>query len=332
MIQLNPLNISKKLPVSRWLFFLNIVIYLWIAASGDNFPFPTTESLIRFGAKEPVLLAEGEWWRLFAPILIHSDIMHLMFNSWALWVFGPFMENHLGARKFILVYVFSGVCGVVASSLFNVSISVGASGAIFGLMGAGFFIERIIKDLKKQQGIKTTPQDNIFFSLILANLIIGFSVSKIDNAAHLGGLISGFLLVSTFYFRSHQKRWLANMILGAIGVSVLLSVYLITDQNYVSSKLVAKADDVKDPHVSFFYLSKALVLTSEDNLLRFRRMKKAVYLGSWKDVISDVEILLSTKEFSNFHKDFLKELQEQNRIREEKIYLEIIEKASSKRI
>jgi len=129
----------------------------------------------------------GEYYRLITGTFIHSGLLHLLFNCYALYIIGSQVENYLGKFKYLIVYFFSALSGSLLSILFSNSFSVGASGAIFGLMGAlvyfGYHYRVYLETVIKSQ----------ILPLIALNIFIGFAVEGIDNAAHIGGLIGGLL-------------------------------------------------------------------------------------------------------------------------------------------
>lgn len=130
----------------------------------------------------------GQYYRLITGTFLHSSIFHLLFNCYALYVLGGQIESFLGKAKFIIIYFLSGLFGSLLSITFNGNIaSIGASGAVFGLMGAllyfGYHYRVYLGNIIKSQIIP----------LIVFNLILGFTIEGIDNAAHIGGLVGGAL-------------------------------------------------------------------------------------------------------------------------------------------
>ena len=146
--------------------------------------------IIELGAKDNQLIAQGEYWRLFTAIFIHTGFLHIGFNAYALYIIGRDVERFSGALRLIVVFLLAGLSGSVMSLLFNPSPSVGASGAIFGLIGAlGVFLYRHRK-LFGERG-RRNLRDVIIIALL--NLAFGLQ-GGIDNWAHLGGLIGGLIL------------------------------------------------------------------------------------------------------------------------------------------
>ena len=130
----------------------------------------------------------GEYYRLFTGMFLHGSFLHIMFNTYSLEIIGSQIESYLGRVKFLIIYIVSGIIGGLFSMTFNGDIaSIGASGAIFGLMGAllyfGYHYRVYLGNVLKSQIIP----------LILLNLFLGFLSSGVDNFAHIGGLLGGIV-------------------------------------------------------------------------------------------------------------------------------------------
>ncbi len=138
-------------------------------------------AVFMFGLHPPAV-ANGDWWRLITATFLHGSLLHLGFNMLALWILGTQIENYLGSKKFLLLYFVSAIGGSLASFYFSppATFSIGASGAIFGLMGAFIVI-----------GKKLRADVSQIMILLLINVVLGFTVSGIDWRAHLGGLVAG---------------------------------------------------------------------------------------------------------------------------------------------
>lgn len=175
---------TKKKPVITYtLIIINILVfiamYIFGKGSEDNL------TLVLFGANYPALVRAGDYYRLITSAFLHSGLLHLIFNNYALYVIGSQLESFLGKVKFLIIYLVSAICGSLMSMLFSNGISVGASGAIFGLLGSllyfGYNYRVYLGTVLKSQIIP----------LIILNLVIGFITPGIDNAAHIGGLLGG---------------------------------------------------------------------------------------------------------------------------------------------
>lgn len=246
---------------------------------------PTGDLLYSFGAKDPVAIASGEWWRFFAPIFVHIGFVHFAMNNLGLYFIGYQIEKAMGARWFLFIYLFSGFLGNVASACFSVARSAGASGALFGLLGAGFFLERVInKRIFAQTGEK--PKNNVYSMMVIANVIFGFMVPGVDNAAHMGGLVAGIGLAYAMALSRPNRLFAPNpkrskqvilALYGFAAVGVLFSM----NSTYVASLLTAKAKQEAglildhDPDIAYFpyFLEEAKKLKPGDEKLRWLNFK-----------------------------------------------------------
>jgi len=145
--------------------------------------------LVLFGAKVNGLIARGEVWRLVTPIFLHIGILHLLVNTYALYQLGPLAELLSGHGRFGLLYLLTGISGNFLSFVFTPGLSAGASGAIFGIIGA------LLSFLMRHRARLTPGGRSLFVQLALVaafNFAYGLSVPGIDNWAHLGGFLGGF--------------------------------------------------------------------------------------------------------------------------------------------
>nr|WP_243190592.1 rhomboid family intramembrane serine protease [Clostridium gallinarum] len=147
------------------------------------------------GAKFNQLINYGQFYRLITAAFLHGSLIHIFFNMSALNIIGKEVETVYGGRKMIIIYLLSAIGGNIFSYIFNSrGISVGASGAIFGLLGA-----MLVFGIKERHNIGKRYVKNIIQTIGL-NVIIGVAIPNIDNFAHLGGLTIG-ALISTVLFR-----------------------------------------------------------------------------------------------------------------------------------
>jgi rhomboid protease GluP len=145
--------------------------------------------LIQWGAKANDYIRAGQLWRFITPMLLHGSIMHIGFNMYALYAFGVSLERRYGHGRFFLLYFLSGIAGAVFSFLFSINYSIGASGAIFGLVGAeGIFLYR---NRKLFGGQVRRAINNVIFVVVI-NLLLGLNPG-IDNWGHIGGLLGGLV-------------------------------------------------------------------------------------------------------------------------------------------
>jgi rhomboid protease GluP len=203
------LNNGKPIFTYIFIAIVLIVFVLMEIAGGST----NTATLIDFGAKVNWLILQGEWWRLFTPIFIHIGILHLAMNTLSLYYLGMIVERIYGNFRFLFIYLIAGFFGTLASLLFSTNISAGASGAIFGCLGALLYFGTSYPKL-----FKRTMGANILLVIVI-NLLFGFSVSGIDNAGHIGGLVGGFLAAAIVHLPK-SKRVLFQV--SALIVSVVL--------------------------------------------------------------------------------------------------------------
>ncbi len=187
----------NRRPVFTYVFFgANIAIFVLMTLAGGT---TDNEILVAFGAKTNSLINQGQYWRFVTPVFIHIGLLHLFFNSYALWIVGPQVEKLYGGARFVLLYVVTGIGGVVGSYFYRLEgISAGASGAIFGLFGVLF-----VFGLRYRQNVPPFFRQAVIKGVlptILINLVIGFSIPQIDNSAHIAGLLSGMALAAVVPF------------------------------------------------------------------------------------------------------------------------------------
>lgn len=168
----------KKIIVTKIIMAICILLYILTYIN---------PSLTLSFANNKYFVQIGQFYRLITSIFIHANIIHLLCNMYSLYIIGSQVESFLGKIKFTLIFLISGILGNLMSIVFSSGYSVGASGAIFGLMGAlgyfGYHYRLYLSSIIKTQIIP----------LIFINLVIGFMIPGIDNFAHIGGLIGGYL-------------------------------------------------------------------------------------------------------------------------------------------
>jgi rhomboid protease GluP len=154
---------------------------------------PINNYILEAGAKDNVGIAiRGEYYRFLTSMFLHGGLLHILFNAWALYALGPETERIYGTLRFLTIYFIAGLAGGVASYTFSPSPAVGASGAIFGLIGALAVFYYTARTLL---GDAARQQFGSLITVIMINLFIGFSSGGlIDNFAHLGGLVGGALV------------------------------------------------------------------------------------------------------------------------------------------
>jgi len=194
--------LPRWVSVSSMILTLNIVLYLisLLVSShlaGDVLPSKYQGAawniaLITLGANVPALVSAGELWRLLTMVFLHGGLMHIGFNSWALLAVGPLIEEMYGSRKFLFMYILTGIGGSIASWFWRFGTwgpGIGASGALFGLIGIGI-VWGWRRGGAMGEGIRGQMAQWAVYGLVM-----GFFF-RFDNAAHIGGLITGMLLAA----------------------------------------------------------------------------------------------------------------------------------------
>jgi len=205
---------SPKKPVVTYiLIVLNLMVFLYgVLHSNDE--------LINMFGNNYELVQNGEFYRLFTCMFVHADILHILFNMIALYSIGPVVERYYGKSKFLLIYLVSGLLGSIFSGVFMTadSISIGASGAIFGLLGSICYFTYYYR--ATLQGILRGS----IMPVIIINLVIGFLSSSIDLSAHIGGLIGGILISMAIGIGDKHRK--SDQINGLV-VLILMAAFLI---------------------------------------------------------------------------------------------------------
>lgn len=177
------------------IIYLNILIFIIMVFAGLGFMSFKGQDLLAWGANYRPTTTNGEWWRLLTSTFLHGGLMHLLANMFGLLFVGIFLEPLLGRTKYLLAYLLTGILASCASLWwYEATVSVGASGAIFGLYG--LFLALLLTKIFPPDFGKAFLTSTLIF--IGYNLLMGL-IGGIDNAAHIGGLISGFVIGLIFY-------------------------------------------------------------------------------------------------------------------------------------
>lgn len=172
------------------LIYINIFIYLLMVFAGLGFISFNGKDLLHWGGNLRSVTTHGEWWRLVTNTFLHGGLMHLFSNMFGLLFVGTFLEPVLGRKKYLIIYLITGILASIASIWWHPNtVSIGASGAIFGLYG--LFLGLLLTKVFPAEFSKTFLTTTLIF--IGYNLLMGLT-GGIDNAAHIGGLISGFVI------------------------------------------------------------------------------------------------------------------------------------------
>ena len=218
---------NRSNPFTMIFIGINVGVFVLMSlAGGFEMTSVDPQVLVGFGAKQNNLIAQHhEYWRLITSIFIHIGVIHLLLNNYALWIIGQEIERIYGSARFVVLYLATGIAGSLGSYFFNPqATSAGASGAIFGLFGvmAAFafrYRKEIPEFLSRDIRRRVIP-------VIFINLVFGFSVRIVDNAAHIGGLLSGIALALVVPYMRPSER-ITPLIWRALQV-IFLAVILIS--------------------------------------------------------------------------------------------------------
>lgn len=193
---------KKTAPCTILLAAVNVIVFFYLTFQG------MTEDgafMLEHGAMYvPYVLGEGEYYRLFSSMFMHFGFEHLVNNMVMLLVIGFTLEREIGTIKFLIIYLLSGLGGNILSAVWDVmlesfAVSAGASGAIFGIVGALLYVA-----LRNRGRIGEMSGRGLVFMVILS-LYYGFTSGGVDNFAHIGGLLSGFILSVLLYWKRQRK-------------------------------------------------------------------------------------------------------------------------------
>lgn len=296
------LQAEKKLftygkPKITYILLLMIaIIFILLELNGGSMQI---SNLVNFGAKYNAYMEQGEWWRLITSMFLHIGWLHFIMNSLALLYLGSLVERIYGNWRFLVIYFIAGIIGSIASYAFNDHVAAGASGAIFGCFGALLYFGVIHQKLF----FRTIGMNVII--IIALNLGFGFVIPMIDNSAHIGGLVGGFLAAAIVHLPKHKKvhyQWYS--IVGTIVLTVgLLFFGLINDNKsgspYIELMFAEELIQQENYDEAFPLLEKAVEknndLPEAYFLLAYAQAKTEQYESSFDNFTKSVELR------DNFH-------------------------------
>ncbi|SES83733.1 rhomboid protease GluP [Oceanobacillus limi] len=182
------------------LLAINVVLFGLLEMNGGS---TNTNTLINYGAKYNPAILNGEWWRVFTSMFLHIGFIHLGMNMLAIFYLGSLVERIYGSWRFLLIYILAGIGGGVTSFAFTTNVSAGASGALYGLVGALLFFGLNYKKLFFR------TFGNGLIILIVINIVFSFLVPQIDASAHIGGLITGFVSAAFVQLPKLKRRFVS---------------------------------------------------------------------------------------------------------------------------
>lgn len=232
--------LSPKTPVTHALIAINVIVFAAMALAGAGFFDSNPAIHVIWGSNLVPVTVGGQWWRLGTSMFLHFGVLHLFFNMWVLYSNGPLVERMFGSARFLLVYLFAGLCGGMASAAWHpVANSAGASGAIFGVLG-GMAAFLLAGKHPIPEGV-VRAQGKSIAAFVLFNVLNGLAHQGIDNAAHVGGLIGGFLigflLARPLTAESRRQRQVFH-VAGIVAAAGLLLVGSASVVKYFKGRLV----------------------------------------------------------------------------------------------
>lgn len=224
------MNFSKGgMQVTYGLMAINVGIYILMVISGVDFFEPGGGPIVKWGGSFPPMDLNGDWWRAFTSMFLHFGILHLILNMYALYWAGIFLEPMLGKGRYIVAYLCAGLLASIVSIVWRIGgtgVGAGASGAIFGMFGV-FLALMLVNTVPKK--IKQAMLQSILI-FVAFNVFYGFKPgSGIDNAAHLGGLVSGFIIGClyslTFKNATKQKTVTITAFVAIVTAAIMVAVF-----------------------------------------------------------------------------------------------------------
>ncbi len=215
---------TAHMAVTQIILGINVAVFVGMVLAGVSPMQPNGEQLITWGANFGPLTLSGQWWRLLSSVFLHIGILHIGFNMWCLWNLGELCETLYGHVTYFVLYLICGLAGSVASVFWHPlgPPSAGASGAIFGLAGAmlaSFWLGEFNMPRFALRGVLRSLSIFVIF-----NLGFGFISGFTDNAAHIGGLISGFVMGALIArLAPSREQWLQRVLILVLvlGLTVL---------------------------------------------------------------------------------------------------------------
>ena len=206
-------------PATAALVVINVVVYLITVAQGAGLNNPGGKLMSDGYLLGAAIDINGEWYRLVSSMFLHGSIIHLAFNMFALYWIGTVVEQAIGSWRFLLVYFVSGLAGSAGALVLSgpLTPTVGASGAIYGILGALLILEYMTTGSFAGQAL----------GIILLNLMITLTVPNISLGGHVGGLLGGILATfGLMHFRFSRHRWLAPLSAALVGVAAVVVAYV----------------------------------------------------------------------------------------------------------
>jgi membrane associated rhomboid family serine protease len=279
---------------------VNVMVFVAMAFLLKHLGQFSVQELIGFGANYGPLTTNGQWWRLFTATVVHFNLLHLLLNMWALWNIGCLTERLYGRGTYVFLYIAAGMLASLASIAWDPSLSsVGASGAIFGIFGAflAFFVrqpQQIPVSIARKYWISTAV-------FVLFNLFDGAVQPGIDNAAHVGGLASGFflgMLLARPLDRKFRERPPIGQTSAALVCTTVLVLLALWQVKGIGSQLTVPE--------RYFRSHQAYASGAEKNLKLWNELAVRIGAGTISDAEFEQRLEAEILPFWRQQKDILK--------------------------
>ena len=309
-------------------------------------------------------LAKGEWWRVLSSMFLHIGVIHFALNNLGLKIVGRFIEQVTGGYWFLAIYIFAGILGNLVSTFVNVSLGIGAgaSGAIFGLVGAGLVFEMLAEwkryksggaisiegdvidvSPRKKHSFKLIPGPFSFMIILNIALAVGLNIVfstflggsiRIDNANHFGGLLGGILLTSSLLCLRPNRLLAPHKFLG---VSIIVLSLLATSvawlylakSHFIKNELINIGLNAKDFREKLGYLSGGIEIDPQDPLPRYYRGIEFLKSRNFNFAKEDLQFVVSFPFFKEKLIELKKILQKQEDFERFSIIKQVLERDST---
>ena len=269
------------------LLAVNILLFMFVESQGST---TSVSTLIEFGAKYNPAIMEGEWWRIGSSMFLHIGLLHLLMNMLALYYIGIAVERIYGTWRFSVIYLLAGIFGGVASFMLNPHVAAGASGAIFGLFGALLYF-----GVRHRQLFFKTMGWNLIFVIVL-NIAFGIMVPQVDNGAHMGGLIGGFIASTAFNLPKRNEKLIQGIALTGYIVILGTMAFIGSEGVFNDGERMGQVQQTQDLNESGDYTQVVSITTEAladpgryEAELRFNRSYAYNQLSKPEKAIEDLK-------------------------------------------
>ncbi|MGI8316141.1 rhomboid family intramembrane serine protease [Halobacillus mangrovi] len=272
------------------LLAINLLAFAYVEWQGSS---TSVLTLIEFGAKYNPGIIDGEWWRIVTSMFLHIGLLHLFMNMLALFYLGNAVERIYGSFRFTGIYFLAGIFGGIASFMLNPHVAAGASGAIFGLFGALLYF-----GVRNRRLFFRTMGWNLLFVIAL-NIAFGVLVPQVDNGAHMGGLVGGF--IASIIFSLPKKKSIAVQSTASIAYLAILAIMInLGLQNvFNGEQTLSQVQETQELNKSGEY-EEVISITSQaleepgsyEAALRFNRSYAYIQIGEKEKAKQDLEVVV----------------------------------------